>query len=250
MSSSKITCVFVHGWAMNSAVWKNCLRFLPGWMDVICVDLPGYGKNVGLDATGIDDYVQSLVGIINRPAIWVGWSLGGLAVLRLARLYPKTVTSLFLVATNPCFVRKHDWKTAVEVNVFEQFAQALRQDIDATVKRFLALQVKGSTSTMKSLHDLQQSYKVHDRPSVDTLKLGLDMLATTDLRDELFLLECPVTWLLGERDKLVPITVADELKVLHPQIEVLIEKQAAHAPFISHPQAFASTLVLLAEKLR
>lgn len=250
MSSSKITCVFVHGWAMNSFVWKNCLRFLPDWIEVICIDLPGYGRNVDLEATGIDDYVQSLVGVINRPAIWVGWSLGGLAVLRLAQLYPKAVTGLFLVSTNPCFVRKQNWKAAVEKAVFEQFAQALRQDIDATVRRFLALQAKGSPSAMKVVREINQAYKTSSRPSLNTLNLGLDMLATTDLRNELSLLECPVTWLLGERDKLVPVTVADELKVLHAEIEVFIEKQAAHAPFVSHPQVFVARLVSLAEKLK
>lgn len=250
MSSSKITCVFVHGWAMNSAVWKHCLQFLPDWMDVICVDLPGYGKNVELEATGIDDYVESLVGAINRPALWVGWSLGGLAVLRLARLYPKVVVGLFLVATNPCFVRKHDWNTAVEEKVFEKFTQALRQDIDATVKRFLALQVKGPASAMKLVREIHQAYQASRPPSVDTLNLGLDMLVTTDLRNELSLLECPVTWWLGERDKLVPVAVTEELKILNPEMDILVERGAAHAPFISHPQVFASKLVSMVERLR
>ena len=246
--NSKITCVFVHGWAMNSAVWENCLAFLPEWIDVIRVDLPGYGGSVGVKATGIDDYAESLVCVVERPVIWVGWSLGGLAVLRLARLYPELVSGLFLVASNPCFVRKQNWLTAVELKVFEQFAQALKQDVDSTVKRFLALQAQGSSVAMKNVRELYQAYKARNKPSAEVLDLGLDVLAETDLRDDLRLVECPVTWLLGERDKLVPVTIAKELKLLRPEIDVVVEKEAAHAPFISHPQSFVDALVSLVEK--
>ena len=140
--SNKVTCVFVHGWAMNSAVWSHCLPMLPDWMDVIRVDLPGHGTMSEVKATGIDDYVQSLAAVINRPAIWVGWSMGGLAVLQLAKYYPERVAGLFMVASNPCFVRQPDWQCAVERDVFRQFAESLEQDIDATVKRVLALQVR------------------------------------------------------------------------------------------------------------
>lgn len=249
-TGNKVTCVFVHGWAMNSCVWKSCLQYLPDWIEVVQVDLPGYGDRVEAEAAGIDDYVQLLSGVIDRPAIWVGWSLGGLAVLRLARLYPELVTGLFIVAANPCFVRRHDWKPAVELDIFEQFAQALQQDIDSTVKRFLTLQVKGSDSAMKVVREINQAYRLSKRPSKVTLKLGLDVLATTDLRNELSLLECPVTWLLGARDTLVPEALAEDLKILHPEIDVLVEAGAAHAPFISHPQVFANKLVSMVKHLR
>jgi pimeloyl-[acyl-carrier protein] methyl ester esterase len=234
---------------MNSSVWESCLQFFPDWIDVIRVDLPGYGDDVEIEATGLDDYVQVLRSVVDRPVIWVGWSLGGLVVLRLARLYPELVAGLFLIASSPCFVRKQNWQAAVELHVFEQFAQALRQDVDATVKRFLALQVKGSQTAMKNVRELQRAYKTRNTPSAEALDLGLNLLVTTDLRTELSLLKCPVTWLLGARDTLIPIAIADELKILHPEIDIIVEKEAAHAPFISHPQSFADALVLLAEKL-
>jgi len=249
-ASNKITCVFVHGWAMNSSVWESCLQFLPDWMEVIRVDLPGHGDSAGVDVNSIDDYVQALSSVTDRPVIWVGWSLGGLAVLRLARLYPELVAGLFMVATSPCFVRKQDWQAAIELNIFEQFAQDLRQDVDATVKRFLALQVKGSNTAMKNLRALHQANKTHRRPSAEALNFGLDMLARTDLRTELSLLKCPVTWLLGEHDELVPVMLAEELKQSCLEINVLIEREAAHVPFISHPQSFAGALISLAEKIR
>lgn len=248
--NNKVTCVFVHGWAMNSAVWSNCIPLLPEWMDVIRVDLPGHGTMSEVEATGIDDYVQSLAAVINRPAIWVGWSLGGLAVLQLAKHYPERVAGLFMMASNPCFVRKPGWQSAVEQEVFRQFAESLEQDVDATVKRFLALQVKGSATAMKTVRSLQQSLKERGQPSIQALRLGLEILASTDLREELPALNRPVTWYLGGRDTLVPVAVAEALKNLKPDINTIIEDEAAHAPFISHPESFVESLVSFAHGLR
>lgn len=248
--SNKVTCVFVHGWAMNSAVWAHCLPMLPEWMDVIRVDLPGHGTMSEVEATGIDDYVQSLAGVISRPVIWVGWSLGGLAVLRLAKYYPERVAGLFMVASTPCFVRKPDWQAAVEQDVFRQFAESLERDVDTTIKRFLALQVKGSDAAMKTVRCLQQSLKQRGQPSMEALRLGLEILACADIRAELPLLNRPVTWYLGGRDTLVPVAVAEQLKRLNPEIKTIIDEDAAHAPFISHPDAFVQSLVSFAQGLR
>lgn len=250
VENNKVVCVFVHGWAMNSAVWANCLPMLPEWVDVIRVDLPGHGTMSEVEATGIDDYVQSLAAVINRPAIWVGWSLGGLAVLSLARHYPERVAGLFMVASNPCFVRKADWQSAVEQDVFLQFAEALEQDVDATVKRFLALQVRGSSAAMKTVRSLQQALRERGQPSIKALRLGLEILANADLRTELSLFNRPVTWYLGGRDTLVPATVAEELKKLKADINTIVEEEAAHAPFISHPEKFIQSLVSFAQGLR
>ena len=246
----KITCVFVHGWAMNGAVWQVCCDLLPDWIDVIQIDLPGHGSMAEVKAETINDYVQTLAALANRPVVWVGWSLGGLALLQLAKDYPERVAGLLMVASNPCFVRKDDWPCAVEEDVFKLFAESLTENVDATIKRFLALQVKGSGVAMSTVRELQQTLQQRGRPSIEALKCGLDILATTDLRAELPYLNCPVTWLLGGRDALVPASLAGALKTLQPNINVLIEKQAAHAPFISHPENFTRALINFAEDIR
>ena len=250
LNKKSITCVFVHGWAMNSAVWETCVSNLPAWIDAIRVDLPGHGTMASVRAGTIDDYVKAIALVVKRPVIWVGWSLGGLAVLQLAKFYPERVAGLFMIACNPCFVRKDDWQTAIEVEVFEQFSQSLECDVAATVRRFLALQVKGTTTAMETVRKLQQALQQRGMPEAKALQSGLTMLAGTDLRNEVPWLKKPVTWLLGGRDMLVPVSVGDELKKLQPDIHVLVEQEAGHAPFISHPQKFINALVEFASGLR
>jgi len=249
-SKKSITCVFVHGWAMNSAVWEACIADLPGWIDPIRVDLPGHGTMAAVSADNLEDYVQAIALVVQRPVIWVGWSLGGLAVLRLARFYPERIAGLFMVACNPCFVKQPGWDSAVDAEVFEQFSNSLQKDTAATVRKFLALQVRGTDTAMQTVRLLQQALRLRGLPSTQALDTGLKILASSDLRAEIPWLKFPVTWLLGGRDTLVPVDLAHELIKLQPDIKLQIEAEAGHAPFISHPQTFTRSLIKFAESLR
>jgi pimeloyl-[acyl-carrier protein] methyl ester esterase len=246
----KITCVFVHGWAMNSAAWQSLTASLPDWLDVVCIDLPGHGSMAEVNTTGLADQVQLLAAVSQRPALWVGWSMGGLSVLRLARLHPERVAGVFMVASNPCFVRRPDWSTAVDASVFSQFAADLSEDREATLRRFLALQVLGDKHALKTLKEIQRAMQARGQASMQALQSGLQQLQECDLRPDLALLECPLHWHLGGRDTLVPVALADSLKTLNANIEISIEPDAGHAPFISHPENFRRELIDFAGRMR
>jgi len=245
-----VTCIFVHGWAMNSAVWDKCINQLPDWINVVVVDLPGHGTMAGIPASKLDDYVQALVPLVHQPAIWVGWSLGGLAVLRLAELYPQRVAAALLVSTNPCFVRQTDWPCAVDEKVFERFASDLKNNQQKTIRRFLALQVKGLPDAMSVVRQLQQSMQIRGQASSQTLALALDILLTTDLRQVLKTIDCPLHWILGAKDVLVPAGLAQVLQQQYGQKNVALHSQASHAPFISHREDFVKQLINIAQQQR
>ncbi len=246
----KTSCVFVHGWALNSAVWQSLIAGLPEWLDVACVDLPGHGSMSGLAASDLDAQAQQLAAVSSRPAIWVGWSLGGLVTLRLAQHYPERVAGLFMVASNPCFVQRPDWTTAVAASVFEEFSTALHHDIDATLRRFLALQMLGDRRALKRVRELERMMHARGRASSQALQMGLNILQQSDLRAELAQLDCPLCWLLGARDTLVPVSLAENLPDINPAIEINIEATAGHAPFLSHPENFRRALVEFAGRMR
>lgn len=250
MKPDSVTCVFVHGWAMNSAVWDECIKLLPDWIDVILVDLPGHGSMAKVNASTLDDYVQALIPLVHRPALWVGWSLGGLAVLRLAELYPQRVAAALLVATNPCFVSQADWDCAVDESVFNQFASDLDANQQKTIRRFLALQVKGLDDVMTVVRQLQQSIQLRGQASTQALTSGLGILLDSDLRQSLKDIECPLHWLLGAKDSLVPGGLAQVLQDDYAQQSVSVHPDASHAPFISQPEFFIRQLVDIAQKLR
>ncbi len=245
-----VTCVFVHGWAMNSAVWDDVILQLPDWINVVVVDLPGHGSMVDVEANSLDDYVQALTPLVHRPVLWVGWSLGGLAVLRLAELYPQRVAAALLIATNPCFVRRDDWSCGVESSVFSQFENELNQQQKKTLRRFLALQAKGLPDAMEVVKQLQSSLEQRGQASVHALSAGLDILLNTDLRDVVKNIEPPINWLFGGKDSLVPKELAHVLEKNFAQKNIVINESASHAPFISHSEDFIKQLVNVAETVR
>ena len=235
---------------MNSSVWQSLTASLPDWMDVVCIDLPGHGGMAEVQAQGLADQVQLLAAVSQRPTLWVGWSLGGLSVLRLARLHPERVAGVFMVASNPCFVRRPDWSTAVDARVFSQFAADLNEDREATLRRFMALQVLGGRHARTTLKELQSVIQAHGQVSMQALQSGLQQLQECDLRQDLALLDCSLHWHLGGRDALVPVALADSLKTLKVNTEISIEPDAGHAPFISHPENFRRELIAFAGRMR
>jgi len=235
---------------MNSAVWDECVKLLPDWMDVILVDLPGHGSMAGVKADALDDYVHTLIPLVHRPVLWVGWSLGGLAVLRLAELYPQRVAAAMLVSTNPCFVRQDGWDCAVDRSVFKQFASDLEKNQEKTIRRFLALQVKGADDVMPVARQLLHSIESRGMASEQALTAGLQILLDSDLRQALRTIDSPLHWLLGAKDALVPAELALALKADYAQQNVVVHPAASHAPFISQPEFFVERLVSLAQQVR
>lgn len=249
LAKQKLNCVLVHGWAMNSAVWQPLLADLPDWLNVTCVDLPGHGSMADVAGGSLHDIARLLSVVTRTPALWLGWSLGGLAVLQLARDYPERVAGLFMVACNPSFVRRDDWSTAVETEVFSAFAEALDKDMKSTIRRFLALQVTGERQALKTVRELQRAIESRGPASRRALHEGLDLLQQSDLRHDLIQLGQATHWHLGECDTLVPVALADALIALNPAIEVSIAQGAAHAPFLSHPHNFLREFIDFASRI-
>lgn len=243
----KIDTVFLHGWAMNSAVWQPCLQQLPDWINPLCIDLPGHGEYVDVNAGTLDEYVEHVAQKIASPVLLVGWSLGGLVSLRLAQRYPEKVSALFQVATNPKFVQDNDWPTAIEAGVFDQFALSLEKDRFKTIRRFLALQVRGTDNSMQTVRELQAAIDERGLPDAGSLFAGLKILSDTDLTEALQALDCPVSWLLGEKDALVPVGLTRVLEQPPVDIDIHVVAGAGHAPFISHPDEFVQALLQAAK---
>ena len=245
----KIDCAFIHGWAMNSAVWQSCLPQLPDWIEPRCIDLPGYGEHVAVNANTLDEYVEFVAQQLDGPALVVGWSLGGLVSLGLAQRFPDKVAALYQLATNPKFVKEAHWSCGIEAGVFEQFAASLEQDMSKTIRRFMALQVRGTDTSMHTVRELQRVIDARGLPASGALFAGLKILADSDLVAAAQSVACSVTWLLGEKDALVPVELADRLTRMPSRPDVQILQGAGHAPFISHTDAFLVSLQQAAKRL-
>ena len=227
---------FLHGWGMNAAVFEPLLDPMAQRYRVSRVDLPGYGASANIDGD-FDAQVEALAEAMDGGTL-VGWSMGGLYAIALAHRYPQKFTRLMLVGSNPCFVQREDWPSAMPSVVFNDFAGDLIADWQAAMRRFIGLQMHGADNARTLVREITALLLEGGEPRPGALESGLDLLLNADLRPLLETMEVPVLALLGRRDKLVPVQVAEHLPRVNPAIRVECLHQSAHAPFLSHQDVF------------
>jgi pimeloyl-[acyl-carrier protein] methyl ester esterase len=227
---------WLHGWGMNSAVFTPVVESMRDGYRHHLIDLPGYGRS-STEPT----YFEEELEYINEalpPSILVAWSMGGLYALELLRRFPQKYAGLVLIASNPCFVQREDWSAAMSAEVFTDFADDLIGDWRATMRRFIGLQLHGVEGARDLIRQVSQLVASGGEPRPGVLQQGLDRLIGFDVRTALTEIQVPVMAILGRRDKLVPVGLAQELSALNPAIRVECLARSAHAPFLSHPEEF------------
>jgi len=250
--TQKTPLVLIHGWGLNSAVW---LPFINNLSDeftdlfyIITVDLPGFGINVDKapSSYSLVNICQYIANSITQPAVYLGWSLGGLVATEMALRYPKKVLALVTVASSPRFleeivekdgIRVHEWP-GIKAKILDAFHQQLHVDTKKTITGFLKIQAMGSPHIRQDIKQISQLIFQHKMANKTTLDLSLKLLESSDYRLRLQSITQPFLRLYGDADGLVPKTVIDNIAMLAKNSEQHIFKQASHAPFISHADDF------------
>ena len=226
--------VWLHGWGMNSSIW----RAVPVAMGPrsVRLDLPGHGAQAWDDRCGGDvtRWAEDVLARAPQRAVWVGWSLGGLLAMEIARIAPERVERLLLMGATPRFVAEDANECGMKPDVFRQFEAGVEQDYALTLQRFLALQVVGAEDARRLRGVLMES--VAGAP-VDSsaLRSGLDILRHVDMRSRLVAVQAPTRVILGAQDRIVPPCVAGIYGEFMPKASVEVLEGVGHAPFLHQP---------------
>ena len=224
------TLVLLHGFALHSGIWGDWNFRLASRVEPRPIDLPGHGRapwdpGIG-DLAGL---ARAVSGEVPPGALVLGWSLGGMVALELAR-QRMDIAGLVLIATTPRFVSGADWPHGVELRVLEAFARDVRHDYERTVRDFLGLQVLGATDKRVTLRTLRDRVRSLPRPDPRALEVGLDILQQTDLRTALTGIGPRTLVITGERDRLVHPRASEALAAALPRSELECIAGAGHAP--------------------
>ncbi len=237
-----IPLTLIHGWAMNSAVFEPLTGLLSSDFQINRVDLPGHGRSDWSGLTDFDVQVDAMAEVLPDDSALLGWSLGGLYALRLIRRYPQKFNKLMLVACNPCFVQRENWKAAVDESVFAEFSVSLIENWSVTIRRFLGLQMHGVDQARNLIRQISELLVQGGVPDPVAMQFGLDLLLKVDARSELKDIDVPVMEVLGCRDTLVPVQLVEQLHLINPAIRVECVARSAHTPFLSHRDLFAGLI--------
>jgi pimeloyl-[acyl-carrier protein] methyl ester esterase len=236
--------VLLHGWGMHGGIFSEVAPGLAEKFRVHSVDLPGYGlSRPAIEPYTLEAMADMLASRFADEKISVcGWSLGGQVALRWAERHPGQVARLVLVASTPCFVTRVNWPHGVAPHVLQQFATELTHDHGATLRRFLALQLQGASGERALLQRLYGCLRARAEPDLAALRGGLAILRDADLRDALARIAQPALIVSGARDKLTPPAASRYLAETLPDAALLEIADAAHVPFLSHPELFSARL--------
>lgn len=247
MSDNRADLVLLHGWGMNNGVWDGLPETFGAAYRLHPLELPGHG-GAPFDPAWRDlpDWAGAVLEQAPERAVWLGWSLGALVAMQAALQTRASKTdridALILVGATPRFVQAADWRAAMDDATFAQFHDGLVENPRQTLQRFLSLQVRGSEDERETLRRLRAGIAARPLPQAEALAVGLALLREEDLRARLADIRQPALWLFGERDTLVPATVAERIELLMPGAQCQLIPGAGHAPLLSHGRAAGSAI--------
>lgn len=238
--------VLLHGWGTNLRVWDELTRTLARGLRVIAVDLPGHGRSswdprATTPAAQAWRVCETLAPLTTRYSL-LGWSLGGQFALDLAAAMPGGIERLILVATTPKFLAAPGWRHGLKAAALDGLAVRLRGDPDGALEEFLRLQVRGERprTAARVLEKVVTALAVHGCASPEALACDLQRLRDGDFRAQVAAVRVPALVIAGGRDRITRVGAARALAAALPHGRCRTFAHAAHVPFLSQPQQFAT----------
>ena len=231
--------VMIHGWAMHCEIFSPLISLLEKKFTCYLVDLPGHGRS--LDDHSNLNLANIAKNISDRtpPAIWCGWSLGGLVALHAAQQH--AMNGLIMLCASPRFVKAADWPHGMAASVFTGFANDLKNDYRGTLDRFISLEAQGSDHMREELRILREAIFAFGEPGERVLCEGLELLENTDLIAACSDLKIPSLWCAGKRDRLVsPLAMQTASDMANGEFVAI--QGGGHAPFLTHVDQVATAI--------
>lgn len=229
--------VLLPGWGFDGRIFSDLTAVLTEQYNrqITMLDLPDYdeGKNITAKS-GLDATIEPLLPMVTANTVLVGWSLGGMAAIRMAVKSMHAVSAVVLLASTPCFVNKQDWPHGIDKWQIDRMSEQLQTTagLQKVLRDFSTIVAMGDVSPKETAAKLNKLV-IADDTNRRRLLQGLDILGNSDLRGDIRRLTCRVIMLLAENDRLIANTTGAATRALCPSLELDYIPRTGHAPFIS-----------------
>lgn len=232
--------IMLHGWSMSSVVFAEVAEQLADHFQVLCPDLPGHGGSDATLETSLSAFAKILAewsrSLKLPSAALLGWSLGGQVALQLAFEKSMPLQQLLLVASTPRFCQTENWIQALPATQIRALERNLARAYEKTMGDFFNLQFAGEDiSKQRYRHILQFAVRSSTLPNSYAARQLLQVLASSDQRQQLHSIDLPTQVLHGEIDQIIPLAAGRFLadNIAGATFESLAG--VGHAPFFSRP---------------
>lgn len=225
--------VFLHGFGQDSTCLGPVADGLEASYTVLRVDLPRHGGSRPVHGATFEDDAALLAALVDEPAVWLGYSLGGRYALRVALDHPHRVRALITVGASP--------------GLLDEGARAARRADDAAlaaelvrdgVARFFDAWL--ARPMFEGLSEPMRFRAARERQDPAALAASLVHAGTgamQPLHTRLAALTTPALLLAGERDAKFVREAEFMARAIGAHAEVAVVEGAGHAAHLEAPEA-------------
>lgn len=224
--------VFVHGFCEDSSVWDEILKRFPD-RNIIRIDLPGFGQSEQIKDYSIPRFAQMVYELLDslniKACIYIGHSMGGYVGLELAKNNGHILKGF-------CLFHSHPYADTPDKKLHR------RKSIDFIQENGHIYYVKQLfpalfTKSYMSSHHLELAKMVFKASKYEATNIiaGLEMMMSrADNTAVLEHIECPVLFIIGKEDTIVPAYLSDTALPNIASIQVM--KKVAHMGMLESPK--------------
>ena len=221
--------VFVHGACENSMFW-NHQKILSDRFRIIALDLPGHGESepsIEVEQISIKRYSDIVSAFIAKvcpeKAVIVGHSMGGAIALTNVIEHRENLRGLVLVGTG------------AKLGVLPSIREGIRTKFDETVKSVVGPRQFSSKTNLETIR-----FVTDEILKCNNAIAAADYEACNgfDVRQKLQTITLPTLIIVGEEDKMTPVTWSVYMKENIPKAKLVVMMDSSHLPMLERPSEF------------
>lgn len=224
--------VFLHGVGSDKALWDKQLKYFSEKRRAVALDYPGYGESEhaphDLQRPEIVEYLCDALDALGiERAHFVGLSMGGVILLEMWRQQPSRLSSMVLADT---FAMHPDARSIVERAHHALATMTMREFAELRVP----LVLRSDTSEALKREVIENMARIDPQ----SYKWAAEAVWTPDYRADLAGIDIPALIIVGEHDKLTPLSLSEELLAGIESATLKVIPDAGHISNIDNPAAF------------
>jgi pimeloyl-ACP methyl ester carboxylesterase len=229
--------ILLHGILSDSRAWTRQLAGLADRFTVVAWDAPGAGRSADPpESFRASDYADCLsefiVALGLDPAHVLGLSWGGVLAQELYRRHPERVRSLMLADTYA------GWKGSLSAEECAQRLAGVERMSDGPIADLARSWLPGLLSSDAPAALVTELISIMSESRPASIKITAAVMAHSDQRDLLPLIDVPTLLLWGELDARAPLYVARQFHDAIPGARLAVIPAAGHVSNMEQPERF------------